>query len=41
MPHPSPTRQRAKAMLTILALVALGLYGATLFRFGVMMGGGQ
>ena len=41
MPQPLPTRLRAKAMLTILALLALGLYGATLFHFGVMMGGGQ
>lgn len=41
MPQPSPARLRTKATLAILALVALGLYGATLFRFGVMMGGGQ
>ncbi|MCR6632613.1 MAG: hypothetical protein NVV74_22650 [Magnetospirillum sp.] len=31
---------RAKATLMLLALVAIGLYGATLMRFGVMMGGG-
>lgn len=27
--------------LTVLGVVAVGLYGATLLRFGVMMGGGQ
>jgi hypothetical protein len=27
--------------LAMLTVVAVGLYGATLLRFGVMMGGGQ
>lgn len=41
MPHKHPVRLRTKATLTVLAAVALALYGATLLRFGVMMGGGQ
>jgi hypothetical protein len=41
MPRQSTVRPRTKATLAALAMVALGLYGATLFRFGVMMGGGQ
>lgn len=41
MPQQPSVRPRAKLTLAVLALVALGLYGATLFRFGVMMGGGQ
>lgn len=36
-----PARLRSVATLTVLAVVALGLYGATLMRFGVLMGGGQ
>lgn len=34
-------RWRTALTLTLLAVVAVGLYGATLLRFGVMMGGGQ
>jgi hypothetical protein len=34
-------RWRTALTLTLLAVVAVGLYGATLMRFGVMMGGGQ
>lgn len=41
MQHKHSSRLRTKATLTLLALVALGLYGATLLRFGVLMGGGQ
>lgn len=41
MPHKQPARLRTNATLTVLAVVALGLYAATLMRFGVMMGGGQ
>lgn len=41
MPERHSTRLRTKATLTVLAVVALALYGATLLRFGVMMGGGQ
>lgn len=41
MPHKQPARLRSIATLTVLAVVALGLYGATLMRFGVLMGGGQ
>lgn len=40
MPHKS-ARPRSIATLAVLGLVAVGLYGATLMRFGVMMGGGQ
>lgn len=40
MPQPPSVRPRIKLTLAVLALVALGLYGATLFRFGVLMGGG-
>lgn len=40
MPHKS-VRLRSTITLTLLAVVAFGLYGATLLRFGVMMGGGQ
>ncbi|MGE5514934.1 MAG: hypothetical protein ACM31D_03845 [Bacteroidota bacterium] len=39
---PKPTgRNRAAVTLAVLALVAAALYGATLLRFGVMIGGGQ
>lgn len=38
---PKFARLRTKATLAVLAVVAVGLYGATLFRFGVMMGGGH
>lgn len=41
MPGRHSARLRTKATLTVLAVVALALYGATLLRFGVMMGGGQ
>lgn len=41
MPNPPPARHRTKVTLTLLAIVAVLLYGATLMRFGVMMGGGQ
>lgn len=41
MPQPPSVRPRAKVTLAVLAVVALGLYGATLVRFGVMIGGGQ
>lgn len=34
-------RLRTTLTLTALGVVAVGLYGATLLRFGVMMGGGQ
>lgn len=40
MPHRT-TRLRSGVTLALLAVVAIGLYGATLMRFGVMMGGGQ
>ena len=40
--HPRASgRLRPIATLAVLAAIALGLYGATLMRFGVMMGGGQ
>lgn len=41
MPLRHSARLRTKVTLTVLATVAVALYGATLFRFGVMMGGGQ
>lgn len=41
MPQKSFARIRTTATLTVLVIVALGLYGVTLLRFGVMMGGGQ
>ena len=37
MPQPS-RRRRVGLTLTILAVVAAGLYGATILRFGVMLG---
>lgn len=40
MPQQRTTQPRTKLTLAVLAVVALALYGATLFRFGVMMGGG-
>ena len=33
-------RWRVGLTLAILAVVAAGLYGATILRFGVMLGGG-
>lgn len=41
MPEKRTDRNRIAATLTVLALIAAALYGATLLRFGVMMGGGQ
>lgn len=41
MVHRKTSRLRATVTLALLAGVAIGLYGATLLRFGVMMGGGQ
>lgn len=32
---------RSSLALTVLAVITMGLYGATLLRLGVMMGGGQ
>lgn len=34
-------RRRLAVSLTVLALVAAGLYGATLWRFGIFMAGGS
>ncbi len=41
MPQQPVARPRIKVMLAVLAVIALALYGATLMRFHVMMGGGQ
>ncbi|MGE5475516.1 MAG: hypothetical protein ACM3Q1_02590 [Bacteroidales bacterium] len=40
MPPKTPRHLYTRTTLTILAVVAVALYGATLMRFGVMMGGG-
>jgi|AGTN01.3.fsa_nt_gi hypothetical protein len=38
--HSAGRRRRLAASLAVMGLVAAGLYGITLWRFGVLMGGG-
>jgi len=41
MPQPPAARSRIRVTLVVLAVIALALYGLTLFRFDIMLGGGR